>query len=472
MAIQFYNTLTRTKETLKPIRPEVVTFYSCGPTVYDYSHIGNFRAFLTADLVKRYLKYRGFQVKHVMNITDVDDKTIRNSRAEGVTLEALTGRYTDAFFEDLKRLNIQPADEYPRATEHIQEMVEMVTGLIEDGYAYRRDGSVYFSIQKFQTYGELANLDVKNLKMGASGVDADEYDKENARDFVVWKGWQEEDGEVFWDTDLGKGRPGWHLECSCMSMKYLGETIDIHAGGEDLVFPHHQNEIAQSEAATGNKFANTWLHNAYMKIDEQKMSKSTGNFLRLQDVASSPDDVRALRYLVVASHYRMPLNFTMEVLQGAKGALRRLNNFRTRLKEVELKAGGTDPSELVETAKTEFVRHMDDDLNSPRAVAALFDLVNELEPLLNEGKLDRSVAGQVDALIEEVDQVLGVFYALPEEGEEEALPEEVKTLISEREAARVARDWAKADEIRDQVLELGYVLEDTPEGTEWKRSGT
>ena len=465
MAIQFYNTLTRTKETFKPIRPGEVTFYSCGPTVYDYSHIGNFRAFLTADLVKRYLKYRGFQVKHVMNITDVDDKTIRNSRSEGVSLEELTRRYTDAFFKDLKRLNIQPADEYPKATEHIQEMVEMVTGLIEDGYAYRRDGSVYFSIQKFQTYGELANLDVKNLKMGASGVDADEYDKEDARDFVVWKGWWEEDGEVFWETDLGKGRPGWHLECSCMSMKYLGETIDIHAGGEDLVFPHHQNEIAQSEAATGNKFANTWLHNAYMKIEEQKMSKSRGNFLRLQDVAKAPDDVRALRYLIVASHYRMPLNFTMETLQSAKGALRRLSNFRSRLAEIELEEGGTDPSAFVETAKTEFVRHMDDDLNSPRAVAALFDLVNEVEPLLNEGKLDRSVACQVDALIEEVDQVLGVFYRLPEDEEEVEIPPELQVLAEERDEARKTKDWAKADEIRDQIEEMGYALADSAEGT-------
>ena len=465
MAIQFFNTLSGRKETFKPIKPGKVSFYSCGPTVYDYSHIGNFRAFLTYDLVRRHLEYRGYEVRHVMNITDVDDKTIRNARSERISLTSLTTRYTDAFFEDLGRLNILPADRYPRATEHIEDMVEMVARLIEDGYAYRRDGSIYFSIRKFQTYGALANLDAKHLKLGASGVDADEYDKKDVRDFVVWKAWREEDGDVYWTTDLGKGRPGWHLECSCMSMKYLGETIDIHAGGEDLVFPHHQNEIAQSEAATGKRFANTWLHNAHMKIDEQKMSKSKGNFFTLQDVAKSPDDARALRYLVVASHYRMPLNFTMEALRGARGTLRRLNNFRSRLKAVERQTGGADVSPLVEAARGEFVRHMDDDLNSPRAVASLFDLVNEVERLLSDGRLDRSGGSRVDAYIGEVDRVLGVSYTLPEDRTEEALPEEVERLSAEREAARAQKDWATADAIRNRIAEMGYALEDTGDGT-------
>ena len=470
MPIHFYNTLTRRKEEFKEIEPGKVRFYSCGPTVHDFAHIGNLKTFVVFDLIKRYLTYRGYQVDHVMNITDVEDKIIRKVNEKGLPLEELTGQYTEAFFEDMETLNILPADRYPRATEHVSEMVEMIHRLVEDGYAYERDGSVYFSIQRFPAYGELAGLDMEGMQAGASGVDTDEYDKEDARDFVLWKAWKEEDGNVFWKSDLGKGRPGWHLECSCMAIKYLGETIDIHAGAIDLIFPHHQNEIAQSEAVTGVRFVNTWMHGAHINVDDEKMSKSLGNFLTVQDIVKSPDDARAFRYLVVSSHYRTAFNFSTEVLDGAKRTMRHLNNFRTRLKEVEGLEGGEDLADLVEKAQKEFVRHMDDDLNSPRAMAAVFDMVNGVEGLLGRDGVDRKGADLVDAFMEEVDQILGIFYTLPEDEQEETLPEELQALVAEREEARSARNWGRADELRDRFQELGYILEDTPEGTVWKKA--
>ena len=469
MAVRFYNTLTRRKEEFKEIEPGKVRFYSCGPTVHDFAHIGNFKTFVVFDLIKRYLTYRDYQVHHVMNITDVEDKIIRKVRDEGTTLEALTEKYTDVFFEDMAILNILPADGYPKATEHITDIVEMIHRMIEDGHAYVREGSVYFSIRSFPTYGELARVDVEGMQVGARGVDADEYDKENVRDFALWKAWKEEDGDVFWETDLGKGRPGWHMECSCMSIKYLGETIDLHAGAVDLIFPHHQNEIAQSEAVTGKRFVNYWLHGAHINVDDAKMSKSVGNFLTVRDIARTPDDARAFRYLVVSSHYRTAFNFKQEVLDAAKRTMRRLSNFRRRLEEVETPEGGEDPAPLVDEARERFIEHMDDDLNSPRAMAAVFDMVNAVEGLLGEAKVDRRGADLVDGFMEEIDRVLGIFFTLPEEEQAEALPEELQALVAEREAARKEKDWARADGIRDRFLKLGYALEDTPEGTVWKR---
>ena len=469
MAVRFYNTLTRRKEEFKEIEPGKVRFYSCGPTVHDVAHIGNFKTFIVFDLIKRYLTYRGYQVHHVMNITDVEDNIIRKVRDEGTALETLTEKYTEVFFEDMATLNILPADAYPKATEHITDIVEMIHRMIEDGHAYVREGSVYFSIRSFPTYGELAQLDVEGMQVGASGVDADDYDKEHVRDFAVWKAWKEEDGDVFWKTDLGRGRPGWHMECSCMSIKYLGETIDIHAGAVDLIFPHHQNEIAQSEAVTGKRFVNYWLHGAHINVDDAKMSKSVGNFLTVQDIAQTPDDARAFRYLVVSSHYRTAFNFTKEVLDAAKRTMRRLSNFRRRLEEVEAPKGGEDPAPLVDKAREGFIEYMDDDLNSPRVMAAVFDMVNAVEGLLGEEKVDRRGADLVDGFMEEIDRVLGIFFTLPEEEKEEALPEELQALVAEREAARKEKDWARADEIRDHFLKLGYALEDTPEGTVWKR---
>ncbi|MDP6777659.1 MAG: cysteine--tRNA ligase [Candidatus Latescibacteria bacterium] len=470
MAISFYNTLTRQKEPFKEIEPGKVRFYTCGPTVYDFAHIGNQKTFIVYDLIKRYLSYRGYEVNHIVNITDVEDKIISRIRDEGISREELTGRYEKAFFEDMDTLNILPADRFPRATEHIPEMVEMVGQLIEDGHAYKRGGSVYFSIPSFPTYGELARLDVAGLRTSAEGVDEDEYDKENARDFVLWKAWKDEDGEVFWETDLGKGRPGWHMECSCMAIKYLGETIDIHGGGVDLVFPHHQNEIAQSEALTGKPFANTWIHSAFINVDDEKMSKSLGNFLTIRDVVNSPDDARAFRYLVASSHYRTAFNFSAEVLEGAKSTMRHLTNFRRRLAEVQKAEGGDDVTPLVRDAREAFVEHMDDDLNSPNAMAAVFGLVSDVEDLLGEERMDRKGADLVDAFMDEINEVLGIFYTLPEDEVEETLPDDLLALIAEREEARKEKNWARSDEIRDQFTEMGYVLEDTPDGTAWKKA--
>jgi cysteinyl-tRNA synthetase len=470
MPLVFYNTLSRSKEEFKPIREGEVSFYSCGPTVHDYAHIGNFRAALTFDLIKRYLKYRGYAVRHVMNITDVEDKIITKVKDQGLSLSELTTRYAEIFLDQQRLLNIEPADEYPKATDHIPEMVELIQGLVEDGYAYKRDDSVYFSIDRFPDYGKLANLDVEGMQSGASGVDTDEYYKDNVRDFALWKGWKEEDGEVFWNTDLGKGRPGWHLECSCLSMKYLGETIDIHAGGIDLIFPHHQNEIAQSEAATGKRFVNYWLHNAFLNINDEKMSKSLNNFYTLSDIVQQPDDARAFRWLIVSSHYRTTLNFSEEVLTGAKSTMRRLNNFRARLVDISIESGGEDVAPLVEQAHNAFVEHMDDDLNSPRAVAALFDFVNAVEVLVGDDRLDTTGAAAVLALLDDVDRVLGVFYTLPEdETPEESLSDDLLSLIQEREQARKDRNFARSDEIRDQLLAHGITLEDTPDGTLWHR---
>ena len=470
MAIWFYNSLTREKEEFKEIEPGKVTFYSCGPTVHDYSHIGNFKTFVVFDLIKRYLTYRGYQVRHVMNITDVDDNIIGKVRDQATTLKALTDRYTAAFFEDMETLNLLPADHYPRATAHISEMVEMIHRMIEGGHAYEHDGSVYFSIRSFPPYGELAQLDVSGLQAGASGVDTDKYDKEDARDFVLWKAWKSADGDVFWKTDLGTGRPGWHMECSCMSIKYLGETIDIHAGAVDLIFPHHQNEIAQSEAVTGKRFVNYWLHGAHINVDDEKMSKSLGNYLTVRDIVNTPDDARAFRYLVVSNHYRTAFNFSKEVLDAARNTIRRLDNFRRRLSEIIQTDGGEDPTCLLETAREGFVRHMDDDLKTPRAMSAVFEMVNAVEDLLGEGRVDRNGANRINGFVDEIDQVLGVFYTPREDEREEEIPDDLKALIAERDQARKERNWARADEIRDRFTELGYTLEDTPEGTVWKRS--
>ena len=469
MALQLYDTLTRTKAEFQPIEPGKVTFYSCGPTVHDYAHIGNFKTFIVYDLVKRYLAHKGYEVTHYTNITDVDDKTIRKAQAEGVSLDELADRYATIFFEDMGRLNMLPTDGFPKATDHIAEMVDMIGRMIEDGHAYKRDGSVYYSIKSFPEYGELAHLDVEGMQSGASGVDADEYEKEDVRDFVLWKGWKPEDGEVYWETDLGKGRPGWHMECSCMAIKYLGETIDIHAGGIDLVFPHHQNEIAQSEAVTGKRFVNTWIHSAHINIDDEKMSKSLGNFLTLRDIVRSPDDARAFRYLVVSNHYRTAFNFSADVLEGAKTTIRRLNNFRGRLAEIDREDGGEDLEPVVTKAREAFIGFMDDDLNTPRAVASMFDMIGEVDNLIGQGQVDRKGAGLVEALLDEINQVLGIFYTLPEDEVEDALTDDLQAMIAERDQARKDKNWARSDEIRDHFKSLGYTLEDTAEGTVWKK---
>jgi cysteinyl-tRNA synthetase len=463
--LRFFNTLTRTTEKFVSIEEGMVKMYTCGPTVYDYSHIGNFRAFIFEDLLRRWLEHRGFNVTQVMNLTDVDDKTIKGSREEGIPLTEYTERYTKAFFEDVTRLNIQRAEYYPRATEHIPEMVSLIKKLLEKGYAYRgKDGSVYYDISKFKDYGKLARINVERLKAGAR-VKADEYAKEEARDFALWKAWDEKDGPVFWETEVGKGRPGWHIECSAMSMKYLGETLDIHCGGVDNLFPHHENEIAQSEAATGKKFVNYWLHNEWLLSDGKRMAKSFHNYYTLSDLMKKGYDPRAVRYLLLATHYRQQFNFTLEGLEAAKGAIERLINFMYRLTDVDGKGSGGKAKLLMERLEKDFSEAMDDDLGVSQALAALFDFVRELNNLLDGNLLGKEEANQVQNLMIRLDRVLGVIGEVKKEAK---LPKEAEELIMKREVARKAKDWKTADQIREQLKVMGVIVEDTSQGVKWR----
>ncbi|NIO36687.1 cysteine--tRNA ligase [Candidatus Bathyarchaeota archaeon] len=465
--LRFYNTMTRKKEVFKPIEEGRVGMYSCGLTVYDYAHIGNLRAYVFVDLLRRWLEYRGFEVEHVMNITDVDDKTIRGMYREGVSLEQYTRKYTEAFFEDLQALNIKKAKVIPRATEHIQEMVRLVEALMEEGYGYRgEDGSIYYDISKFKDYGKLSKVKVKELKAGAR-VKVDEYGKEQASDFALWKAWDTSDADVFWKTKLGKGRPGWHIECSSMSMKYLGETLDIHTGGVDNIFPHHENEIAQSEAATGKKFVNYWLHNEHLLIEGERMGKSLGNFYTLRDLLRMGHDPSAIRYLLLSAHYRTQLNFTFDGLKAAKRALTRLFDFLERLENIKKEEDGEEIRGLLETSRKDFEDAMDNDLDISKALAAVFNLVKDVNILIDERKLDRVGAEQVKNLIVEFDRVLGVLDSFWRQKEE--LSKEVEELIKKREKARKAKDWETADAIRGKLQKMGILLEDTPEGVKWKK---
>jgi len=405
--IYFFNTLTRKKEKFVPLEKGKVKMYTCGPTVYDFAHIGNFRAFIFEDILRRWLEYRGFKVTQVMNLTDVDDRTIEASRKLGIPLQKHTARYIKAFFEDIAALNIERAEYYPRATEHIPEMVELIKKLIEKGYAYKsEDGSIYYDISKFKDYGKLSKIKVKELKPGAR-VKVQEYAKEEACDFVLWKAWDEEDGNVFWETEIGKGRPGWHIECSTMAMKYLGETLDIHSGGVDLIFPHHENEIAQSEAATGKKFVNYWLHNEHLLVEGRRMAKRFGNYYTLRDLIRMGHDPIAVRYLLMSTHYRQQLNFTFEGLEAAKNAVERLRNFVHRLLEADGKGCGEKIKQLMNLVQGEFCKAMDDDLNIGVALAALFDFVREVNNLLDNNMLSREEAKEVYNLMMDFDKVLG-----------------------------------------------------------------
>ena len=458
-----FNTLTRRKEKFTPLEEGKVGMYTCGPTVYDFAHIGNFRAFLFEDLLKRWLEYRGYKVTHVMNLTDVDDKTIRGSQKQGVPLGEFTKLYAEAFFEDIKALNVKPATVYPRATEHIPEMVNLVKTLMAKGYAYKaQDGSIYFAISKFPAYGQLSHINVQELKAGAR-VKTDEYAKEEAQDFALWKAWTPEDGDVYWKTDLGKGRPGWHIECSAMSMRYLGETFDIHCGGIDNMFPHHENEIAQSEAATGKKFVRYWLHNEHLQVEGKKMAKKLGNYYTLRDLLQKGYDPIAIRYLLLSTHYRQQFNFTFEGLEAAKGAVERLRNFVRRLQDADGEGGG-QVAELLRGVQTGFGGAMDDDLNISVALGALFDFVREVNNLLDSGEVSRSEAEATGRFMADLDQVLGVIGKV----EAEALPEGAEKLIAEREEARKAKDWATADALRIKLKEMGVVVEDTAHGVRWR----
>ena len=441
--------------------------YTCGPTVYDYAHIGNFRAFLFEDLLKRWLIQRGFKVTHVMNLTDVDDRTIKGSQKQQMPLKQFTDFYAKAFFEDIKALNIQSADVYPRATDHIPEMVALIKTLMAKGYAYRsEDGSIYYAISKFPDYGKLSRIKTAELKTGAR-VSQDEYTKEEAQDFALWKAWVPEDSDVYWETELGKGRPGWHIECSAMSMKYLGETFDIHCGGVDNIFPHHENEIAQSEAATGKKFVVYWMHNEHLLVEGKKMAKRFGNFFTLRDLLAKGYDSNAIRYLLLSTHYRQQFNFTFEGLESAKGAVERLRNFVRRLHDVD---GGMNSKGKVATltAKLEacFGGSMDNDLDIGTALASLFDFVREINNLLDANEVSKQEAADAGGLMMRIDEVLGVIGKVEVE---EALPTDINALVKKREEAREARNWKEADAIRAQLKQMGIVLEDTAQGVRWHK---
>jgi len=463
MALQFYNTLTRKKEEFYTVHPGEVRMYTCGPTVYDFAHIGNLRAYVFGDLLHRYLKYKGYKVTYVINITDIEDKTIAGSQKEKIPLRDYTERYREAFFDDMKSSNIEPADIYPEATSHIDDMVDFIKILLQKGYAYQSEGSTYFKIQNFPSYGKLSHMDLKGLKAGAR-VSADAYEKEQVADFALWKAWDEKDGDTFWETEVGKGRPGWHIECSVMSMKYLGEHFDIHTGGVDLIFPHHENEIAQSEAANGEKFVNFWLHNEYLMVEGRKMAKSLGNYYTLRDLLNKGYQPIAIRYLLLATHYRQQLNFTFDGLEAAKNALQRLYDFVDNLNMVEGEERNPKADEIISKAKQEFEDALDDDLNVSEALGVIFNLVKDVNRLMEEKKISKSDAGKALKMMNNFDSVLGIL-----KREEIVLDEEIKRLIEERSKAREERDFKLADQIRKDLEAKGIILEDTPQGTKWKR---
>ena len=461
--IKFYNTLHRKNEVFKPLKEGEVTLYTCGPTVYDYAHIGNFRAYLFEDLLRRFLEFSGFKVTHVMNITDIDDKTIRRSIEEGKSLNAFTDVYIQAFFEDLDTLNIQRAHHYPRATEFVSQMIEMVNTLIEKGHAYKtEDGSVFFKISTFKDYGKLTNLKLEDLRTG-SRVENDEYDKEEVRDFALWKGKKKGEGDVHWESPFGLGRPGWHIECSVMSTHYLGNHFDIHCGGVDNIFPHHENEIAQSCAATGEEFVNYWLHNEHLIVEGQKMSKSMNNFFTLRDLLDKKLTPEAIRYTLMSTHYRQKLNFTFADVSDSQKCINRLLELKRRLGLVE-SGDGDDLKESCEIVLQDFQKKLNDDLNISGALGVLFTWVNKIFSLLDKNTVSTSGASTALAVLDKIDSVLGV---IEEKGS--SLSDDVEELIIQRKQARTDKNWALADEIRGKLDALGIILEDTPKGTIWKK---
>lgn len=461
--IKFFNTLSGKIEDFKPITPGEVKLYTCGPTVYDYQHIGNFRAYIFEDLLKRSLLFMGYKVIHAMNITDVDDKTIRGANAEGVELHEYTKKFTEDFFENINTLNISQADYYPRATEHIPEMVEMISGLLKKGYAYKKDGSVYFSIAKFPDYGKLSNINLEELKPGKR-IESDEYEKEAAHDFALWK--SKKENELFWETEIGAGRPGWHIECSVMSSKYLGQSFDIHCGGVDNIFPHHENEIAQSEAYFGKKFVNYWLHCHHLVVGGEKMAKSKGNFYTLKDILDRNYDPLALRLLLLSTHYRKLLNFTFEALEQSSASLQRIKDFLYELKHHSFEEGeNKDISQLIEEQRNNFIKGLSDDLNISVALTAVFDMIRKVNVLISQGKVYSKDAEELISFIRALDGVLAV---LPDE-EVELLPPDATKKIEEREKARRDKDYKLADKIRNELLQQGIILEDTKDGVRWKK---
>ncbi|MBE0461180.1 MAG: cysteine--tRNA ligase [Candidatus Aminicenantes bacterium] len=460
--IHFFNTISGKIENFHSIEPKKVRLYTCGPTVYDYAHIGNYRAYVFEDLLKRFLIAMGYQVTHVMNITDVDDKTIKGANAEKVPLDAFTKKYIAAFFEDIDTLNIARADYYPRATEHIPDMIQMIKGLLQKSFAYEKDGSIYFNVSKFPDYGKLSKIDLKELKPGLR-TDSDEYEKESIHDFALWK--KSKEKEPYWDMGLGHGRPGWHIECSAMSAKYLGETFDIHCGGVDNIFPHHENEIAQSEAFFGKKFVNYWLHCHHLIVDGEKMSKSKGNFFTLRDLLEKKSDPLALRFLLLSTHYRKMLNFTFEGLNQAQASLHRIQDFLYELQNRSFPEGKNKEVHLIiKEMKQSFFSGLSEDLNISQAITAVFKMIKKSNILMERGKIFQQDARDLIIAIKDINEVLAV---LPEE-KEERLPEKILKKIQERQKARYEKNYELADRIRDELLKQGIVLEDTKDGIRWK----
>jgi len=460
------NTLSRSLEPFEALEPGHVRMYTCGPTVYNFVHIGNLRTFLFEDVLRRTLRLFGFRVTQVMNLTDVDDKTIRGARESGLPLREYTDRYIQAFFEDMDTLHAERAEHYPRATDYIPQMVRLIQRLEENGHTYRSEESIYYRISTFPGYGKLSGVRPEANLAGAR-IDADEYEKDDARDFVLWKA--PKPGEPSWDTQLGPGRPGWHVECSAMSMELLGESFDIHTGAVDNVFPHHENEIAQSEGATGKPFVRYWLHAEHLIVEGQKMAKSKGNFFTLRDLLDRGHDPMAIRYLLISVPYRQKLNFTFDGLHAATQALERIANTLRRLENTPPAGDDGDlPLEGVERFRTELRSALADDLNTARALGALHSLLRAVNTALDGGGISGAARERLDTTLSEADSVLGIFPARAEAGREDA---EIARLIEERAAARKDRDFARADAIRDQLAAQGIVLEDTPHGTVWHRQG-
>lgn len=464
--LRFFNTLSRSVEEFQPLEDGKVRMYICGPTVWNFAHIGNFRTFVFGDILRRYLKFKGYDVTHVFNLTDIDDRIINEAAAKNISIDDFTAPFIQYFWEDFDALGNERPEVTPRATHHISEMIDIIAKLLENGHAYESDGSIYYRITAFPEYGKLSKIKFEgNITGGSERIDTDKYEKEDARDFALWKlvGPNDEPG---WDAPFGRGRPGWHIECSAMSMKYLGETFDLHAGGQDLQFPHHENEIAQSEGATGKLFSKYWIHSEFLKIDDVTMSKSKGNFFTFRDLRDQGYSPLAIRYLLLSVPYRKQLNFTFEGLQGAESTIERLRNFRSLVRDAKVK-DGTNPEAAASVAKalTDFEAAMDDDFNTAAALAAVHDMVREINTFLaGDGLKSDDQIAVLDA-IAKFDSVLGIF------GAEDSLllDDEIDALIQERQNARHNRDFARSDEIRDELAAKGIILEDTKDGVRWKR---
>ncbi len=470
MSLQFYNSLSHRVEPLAPIHPGKIGMYTCGPTVYNFAHIGNFRCYAFEDILKRTLLASGLAVRHVMNLTDVDDKTIRGSQAAKVPLRQFTQTYKDAFFQDIKTLRMLPADVYPAATDTIPEMIRLIQTLFDKGIAYQADDkSVYFSIEKWPKYGQLVKIDRDAMRVGVR-VKMDEYAKDATADFALWKAWDEADGDVWWDSPWGKGRPGWHIECSAMSSKYLGKTFDLHCGGVDNMFPHHEDEIAQSEAANGCPFVKLWMHCAHLMVENQKMSKSLGNFYTLKDLLQKGYTGREIRYVLIGTYYRQSLNFSLQALEEARGNLQRIDAFTARLRD--LAANGPEiplapeESEALGKSAQAFLSALQDDLNVSAGLAVLFDFLREGNRGMDGGKTGRAWAEKALEVLSSMDRILAI---VEPDAQEAQVPREVLELAEQRQAARKAKDWARADEMRAAIEAAGWTVKDTPKGPQFLR---